>query len=768
MGSVARHLGPALLFFLVVIPSSLRAASPTDVEQSITRAKAYLYSKHANGTWEKAPQQDVNSKDRILGSQWGGQTALVAYALLAAGDNPNAQPKLAEAIAFLKQAKVTGTYAIGIRCLVWARLPQSPEVKTLLKQDAAALRAMMKTQGVARGFYDYDARGSATAYSLSRSQYAVLGMWAAAQSGVEVPTDYWRTVAASWTAHQDATGGWNYRKGGREYPVTAGMTAAGVATLYLAQEFLLADSARACQGNPASPAIDRGLKWLADNFEQVGAEEGYEREFPFVTLYAVERVGMASGRKHVGGNDWYQKGADYLLARQRKDGSWHNKGAFVGVIPDTCFGVLFLARGRTPVFMNKLEFAPPAAAPGTARKPEWNQRPRDVANLAYWVSSVAERDLNWQVIREDAPLRDWHDAAILYISGTRAMQPADETRAKLREYVEGGGLVLGHADCGGRAFANSFRKLGAELFPRYHFRDLPADHPVYRNGPFLREKWKAKPTVQGLSNGVRELMVLIPQGDPGRRWQSKVVGGNEPAWQLGANLFFYAADRRSLRYRGETHLVEPDPLAKPRRPLAVARIQYDGNWDPEPGGWRRLANVMYNQAGIGLTAEPVPLNAGALSRFRIAHLTGTAAFKLDETARARLKMFVAGGGTLIVDAAGGSAAFATSAQAELKALFPDAKLAPLPAGHAIYSDAAGKPEAVAYRAFAQKALVGLTKAPRVQGIAFADGKVRVFYSREDLSAGLVGQSVDGIIGYEPRSATAIMGGIIRFADSTGG
>ena len=615
MGRVAIFLA-LVLSALIGGPARVHAATSARVEESLGRGKKFVYSRFADGSWEKSPRQQLDTKDRVVGSQWGGQTALAVYALLAAGDSPNAEPKLAQAIAFLKQAKITGTYALGVRCLVWARLPQTPEVKALIRQDAVALRAMMKTQGIARGFYDYDARGSATAYSLSRSQYAVLGMWAAAQGGVEVPSDYWRTVSTAWTNHQDASGGWNYQKGSRNYPVTAGMTAAGVATLYLAQEFLVAD-AKGCEGNAASPAIDRGLKWLADNFDQVGAGQGYERDFPFPTLYAVERVGMASGRKYFGAHDWYQNGADYLLARQRDDGSWHNRGAYVGPLPDTCFGILFLARGRAPLLMSKLEYQAP--------RPEWNQRPRDVANLADWVSSVVERDLNWQVVAEDAPLRDWHDAPILFISGTKTLQFESETKRKLREYVEGGGLILGHADCAGRAFSASFRKLGSELFPMHAWREVPANHPIYRNGPFPREKWKTKPSVLGLSNGVRELMVLIPQGDPGRVWQSKVVGGNEPLWQLGANIFLYTVGRRDLRYRGESHLVDADPKATPEQTVAVARIRYDGNWDPEPGGWRRLGNVLHNEGKVQLAVEPVAPGRGELSKFKIAHLTGTAA-----------------------------------------------------------------------------------------------------------------------------------------------
>ena len=39
----------------------------------------------------------------------------------------------------------------------------------------------------------------------------------------------------------------------------------------------------------------------------------------------------------------------------------------------------------------------------------------------------------------------------------------------------------------------------------------------------------------------------------------------------------------------------------------------------------------------------------------------------------------------------------------------------------------------------------------------------VFFSADDLSAGLVGQQVDGIIGYDPDSATDIMDRMIQYS-----
>ena len=47
------------------------------------------------------------------------------------------------------------------------------------------------------------------------------------------------------------------------------------------------------------------------------------------------------------------------------------------------------------------------------------------------------------------------------------------------------------------------------------------------------------------------------------------------------------------------------------------------------------------------------------------------------------------------------------------------------------------------------------------------GRFGVFYSREDLSTGLVGQSVDGIYGYEPATATRLMRAMLLYAMNDG-
>jgi hypothetical protein len=73
----------------------------------------------------------------------------------------------------------------------------------------------------------------------------------------------------------------------------------------------------------------------------------------------------------------------------------------------------------------------------------------------------------------------------------------------------------------------------------------------------------------------------------------------------------------------------------------------------------------------------VKLGEGKLAGVSIAHLTGTDTFKLDDASVADLKKFIEAGNTLIIDAAGGSSAFAQAAETLLASLVPDAKPARL-------------------------------------------------------------------------------------------
>ena len=496
---------------------------------------------------------------------------------------------------------------------------------------------------------------------------------------------------------------------------------------------------------------------MTRNFGQVFTGGARGPSVVHYTLYGIERIGAASGRRYFGGKDWFDLGAQYLLSKQHEDGSWSGDR---GAIPDTCFALLFLARGRAPLLMNKLQYE---TQEGRNAVPDvWDERPRDVANLAAWVGKQQESFFNWQVVNFDVPAEQLHDAPILYISGSRMVSMKEEEMKVLRAFVEGGGMILGNADCNSAAFAAGFMKLGKELFPKYEFKQTPANDLIWRE---QFTQIRTKPRVMELSNGVRKFMVLLPD-DPARAWQMRNEKSRESSYELGANIFLYATDKQGGSARGASYYASASattqsstqPASRPARKIQVARLMLGPNPDPEPGGWTRLAKILWRTSKIDLTTKDV--TPARLSGFKIAHLTGTSSFSLDAKSREALKTFVTTGGTLIVDSAGGDSAFADSMQTELEAMFGAGKLELLPPDHPLYTKADLKLEEPYYRRYALDHVAD-RKHPQLRAITL-NNRLAVFFSREDLSAGLVGEEVDGINGYTPQSATTLMAAMVTY------
>ncbi|MGC4033556.1 MAG: DUF4159 domain-containing protein [Tepidisphaeraceae bacterium] len=736
------------------------AATPDEVDQAIRRGVAFLYkSQNKFGNWEQsqpAPGSDVDNIGEQ--GQGAGRTSLCTYALLAAGERP-LDPRIVKAVDWLRGVKITGNYAIGMRANVWFNLPQTKQNLAAIAADGKALKGGGSTAGV--GFFDYHPGGIRT--DMSCSQYGMLGAWAAAQRTDIFDVAYWLKTEASWCDQQNEDGGWGYN--GRSSASTIQMTAAGVASLFIAQDFGHPTDTPPPANAPAANTkpenkryapgnIERGIAYLGQNLPQ-------HLQNPLLyALYGIERVGVASGYKHIGEVDWYKACADAIIKRQRPDGSWDSMH---GPDIDTAFALLFLARGRAPVMVNKLEFDLVSRRGAETRAADWNLRPRDMANVTRWVEERTERRLNWQVLKLNAaPIDDLHDAPILYMSGRLPVSLSDEDMAKLKQYVEEGGLIVASADTNNQFFSRTIRTLGETLFPGQKFEKLPDSHILLSGEQFPVIAQRRPVTVEGIGNGARLFMVLVPDGDLSAVYQRQDLR-REAAYQFFANAFLYSVEKTNSRFKGQSHIVRPDAGVQPTKTAAVARLIYDDKADPEPGGWRRLAAVLHNSADIELTVQNVKLGTDPIGDAKIAHLTGTGAFKLTDAQRDAVKAFLDSGGLLVVDACGGSAEFDKAAQAELAKIDPSFTqqfVTPLPPEHPLFVAADGTKLKPDYRPFARPTLGPLARAFQLRGLYRGD-KLAVVYSPYDLSTGLVGQSVDGILGYTPEVATTLMRRIIE-------
>jgi hypothetical protein len=131
-------------------------------------------------------------------------------------------------------------------------------------------------------------------------------------------------------------------------------------------------------------------------------------------------------------------------------------------------------------------------------------------------------------------------------------------------------------------------------------------------------------------------------------------------------------------------------------------------------------------------------------------VSGTSEFVFDDAARKAIMDYVNAGGTVLFESTGGMGGFATSAETELSQMFGAGNLKQLPKSHPIF----GTDLAVTYRTFNMASISNLT-GPSLRGVE-KDGRVVAMLSREDLGAGWLGVPTDGIIGYTPESARALM------------
>jgi hypothetical protein len=717
-----------------VVDDSTAGVTDEAIGRSINAGVNFLLARFQRGLLRGEAVEGQNS------AYAAGADALCVYALVQAGlatRDERLNPKgslVREMVDKMKAMPAdagTVTYARGIRATALALLAR-PEDRAALKQDVDYLL----TSHVG-GAYTYARPAKmpkgqeifAESWDNSNSQYGLLGVWSAAEVGAEVNSNYWQAVEEHWTRTQLPNGAWDYMGGG---PRAAGgtgrlsMTLAGVASLFVTHDYLDARRQGGAVGrDPFSKPLALGLNYLETGDNAMKVESG---SFTGYTLYGLERVGLASGFKFLGRHDWYREQAAAVVARQHADGSW-------GSEIETAYHLLFLARGRHPILMNKLRFAG-----------YWANRPRDVANLARFGSKELERPLNWQVVPIDRDWTDWMDAPILYIASHKRVALDTVELGRLRSYVEAGGMIFTQAD-GGSAEANTWaEELARKLFPTYEMADLPADHELFS----ILYKPADRPPLRYLTNGSRILMIHSPT-DISRAWQMRQDRTRRGLFELGLNLFLYASGKADLRNRLASPVIpEPQAPATGGR-VAVARVRYPGNWDPEPAAWPRFARYFQRQTDVSLVASPTDLAHLNPLVAAFAHWTGTAAYTPTDEEVDAIRRYVTGGGVLLVEPCGGSGEFLESARAALRRAFPDApphtadRTDPLLTASGPGMDDVSTPHVRPYvdtRGLGESARLDLIPA----------GRGTVILSPLDLTTGLLGCNTWGILGFDPDDA----------------
>jgi len=759
---------------LVALTVCLAAAKPAraavtdeDVRRAIERGKEFLLNlRNPDGTFTNEVR-------------WRGcYTALVMMTLARLGEHPN-RDVMTTGLNYLvacdadRDFNSKQGYALPIRVMALAYVhnrcaaDRQAGIRQKMRDDIARL---IKGQGGIGGWrYELNRAD----YDNSVSQWPILAFYEASRVGIEFPTDALKAARQFYFRGQHPDGGWGYQFGGRSY---GSMTAAGLASLYIIADFLEPASGCPCSGGKSQTAnleierrMDAALAWLNRNFSATSNPAwNWETNFDevFYWLYCVERVGIAAGYKHFGQHNWYNEGAEFLIRRQLPDGGWEqidpklrttipNWGG--GKVPDTCFALLFLYKGRAPVLFNKLRFD------GT-----WNAHRRDIANLTAYIEKNKEQLFNWQIVDLAAPLEELHDAPVLFVAAESIPNFTPQDRAKLRAYTDSGGTILFEASCGNPAVRKWFTDFARETWPEWPLAPLGADHPVFADPYPLPQR----PELMGIGDGLRTA-VFYAADDVSCPWHMRAVAAREYLFQWGINIFTYAMDHAPLR--AKLAGAEPDKDERyrdivrpgPRRSLRIARLRHAGNWEAacNYGALQKLAAYLRNQYGLVLEVrEPhaPPVTAGGveaarLAGFDVAYLAASREFSLSDADRDALKDFVGKGGFLLAHAAGGAPAFEDSLRALAAACGWD--LRPLPKDHPLMT---GKMEGAAGYDLTQG--VQFRRALRIVRAAkpwaefhglYAGDRMVGLFSPFDIEFSLSPFEAYGCRGYKPLDAGAV-------------
>lgn len=269
------------------------------------------------------------------GSYRNGATALALYALLSSGVDPK-HPAILRGLEYISCEPSDMTYSASCELMALAAL-NDPSYLEQIEERAEDLISWQENDGQ----WAYPG-GHA---DLSCTQFAVLGLRAAAGAGAEIPAKVWyESIDGALLAQEKVKRaasivptGFAYYKGRL---VTGSMTTAGLTVLAIAQE-QLGDDIKNGYRVKVKRAIPQGMAWMDREF--VVASNPFNGDsWTYYWLYGVERIGAFLDTKTFGDHDWYQAGAAYLINKQGDKGQWRDPWG--RNCSSTSFALLFLKK----------------------------------------------------------------------------------------------------------------------------------------------------------------------------------------------------------------------------------------------------------------------------------------------------------------------------------------------------------------------------------------------------------------------------------------
>jgi hypothetical protein len=717
--TIMTRLFPLVLVAMALMPAALPAqpqgngdeALVDQVRKAINKGVSYLKNaQKPHGAWEDYPVLTTKHP--------GGTTAMAVLALLNAGV-PADDDVIKKGLTYLSSIEDTSTYARALQTMAFVECGKPEYLERINNNVKHLLAKAIRKNGKLVG-WNYDHNNIASNPDNSNTQYALLALWVAKQSGIEIPAKFWEEVRDFYTRIREQDGGWSYSIDGDGGAFGRGstltMTAAGVCGLLMAQMELNAarmyeDPVKICGKYDDEGPLGDGLKFIGQHFKI---------DLPgrtFYNLYGIERLGRLSGMRFLGAHDWYREGCSWLVQKQDGGGYWQGTNWDHMTVVSTSYAVLFLSKGRTPVLISKLAHGN-VPRQGKNNDQDWDRRRNDLRHLVDYASKVLfeKKPLAWQnfdmmraglVNPKDITevTSDLLQSPIVYITGhdDPNKRLKESEKEILKKYVENGGVILAVACCGAGNFDKGFHDLCEELFKK-ELQPLEPEHAVWNM------KFEVKPgapfALKGIQQGCKTVLIYCPQNLCGywelNRKSDKAEG--ETAFQLGANIIAYATGLEPPKPRLTKIEVaassKDDPKGSQRNHFQIGQLISNSDskakWMPAPEAMQKLAENLRDFAGVDVITRTavVPIDSKDLTSYKFLYMHGRHEFKFSPDELVKLRFNLQNGGLLFADACCGKEAFDKAFRQFIIDLFPKAasgdpkdvpRLEEIPADDALFS-----------------------------------------------------------------------------------
>jgi hypothetical protein len=666
-----------------------------------------------------------------------GATALHLLALSSAKVKEQ-HPAIQKGLNFLLNNFPKGdVYAMGL----FASALQEINHRKYKQQISQAAAWLVQTQK--SGTWNYTGTGIG---DNSVTQFALLGIKAALNSGVHIPPEVLIHSKKHFISTQKINGGWGYTD--KSSP-SSSMTAAALASLAICKleeevSLELSRGPKFCGIYKRDSRIKNGFDWLGQSLQK---NPSAIFNAPY-NAYAHERAGIFYDKKAIGELDWYTTGATIICQSPIHTGKY---------LP-AAFKLLFLTKGNRPILFSKVKWG---------QQNDWQPRHRDVRNLSQHISTSLDQQIDWQVTTLNRQNKSFGKAPILYISGLKTFLLNQDERLALKSFIENKGTVLIAPCLKSPIFINSITKELQSLFPGTQFKEIPSEHKIRRMFYNLQ---KSDIPLKVLKSSCNSKNIFLCTSDISLQYEANTP--LKPTRYSLTNLIKLALKNKPLIEKLNTPTTKPIKLATQSKlfinttgasseGIDITQILFGKDLsqiNPDPLnhalGFMRKSLKITTKKGINLLSLN---NLKALQKQAIIYMTGTAAFELSTKEKSNLTIYLKNGGFLFADARCSCAEFHTSFQKLITEIFTKNTLDLIPLSSPIHSSPFKLDISFSK---ALKATHDQTK-PFLRGLKI-NKRYAVIYSPFDITTSLNNQLDEESKGVKQISALKLISNIISY------